>query len=205
MLFRLLLKYYAHELWIVVLMFNCRRQARAHWNSQCVFESLAEDFLMNICWVTTFQYYVYIYGRNTNLKTLQRIETGINVITCLHCLSPRMYKVSYQVTFAKNTSVCVDSVQLPFRHQFYSSLFACVYMTSVNIKRNKWAATWQNQQSDSAPSEDSDQPGHAPSLIRVFAVRMKKAWVLSYPLSAQRRLWSDWADAWRKLGSLATH
>ena len=31
--------------------------------------------------------------------------------------------------------------------------------------------------------------------IRVFAVRMKKAWVLSFPLSIQRRLWSDWADA----------
>ena len=30
--------------------------------------------------------------------------------------------------------------------------------------------------------------------LRVFAVRMEKAWVLSYPLSAQRRLWSDWAD-----------
>ena len=29
----------------------------------------------------------------------------------------------------------------------------------------------------------------------VFAVCMKKPWVLSYPLSAQRRLWSDWADA----------
>ena len=37
-------------------------------------------------------------------------------------------------------------------------------------------------------SEYSDQPGHPPSLIRVFAVRMKKAWVLSFPLSAQRRL-----------------
>ena len=35
-----------------------------------------------------------------------------------------------------------------------------------------------------APSEDSDQPGHPSSLIRVFAVRMKKAWVLSYLLSA---------------------
>ena len=46
-----------------------------------------------------------------------------------------------------------------------------------------------------APSEDPDQPGHPPSLIRVFAVRMKKAWVLSYPLSTQQRLWSDWADA----------
>ena len=30
------------------------------------------------------------------------------------------------------------------------------------------------------PSEDSDQPEHPPSLIRFFAVRMKKAWVLSY-------------------------
>ena len=38
------------------------------------------------------------------------------------------------------------------------------------------------------PIEDSDQSGHPPSLIRVFAVRMKKAWALSYPLSAQRRL-----------------
>ena len=35
-----------------------------------------------------------------------------------------------------------------------------------------------------APSKDSDQPGHLPSLIRVFPVHMKKAWVLSYPLSA---------------------
>ena len=43
-----------------------------------------------------------------------------------------------------------------------------------------------------APSEDSDQPGHPPSLTRVFAVCLKKPWVLSYPLSTQRRLWSDW-------------
>ena len=33
-----------------------------------------------------------------------------------------------------------------------------------------WAALWQNQQSECAPSEDSDQPGHPPGLIRVFAV-----------------------------------
>ena len=65
------------------------------------------------------------------------------------------------------------------------------YRYSVSI----WAATWQNQQNECAPSEDSDQPGHPPSLIRVFTVRMKKSWVLSYQLSAQRRLWSDWADA----------
>ena len=39
-----------------------------------------------------------------------------------------------------------------------------------------------------APSKDSDQPGHPPSLIRVFAVHLKKARILSYPLRAQRRL-----------------
>ena len=38
-----------------------------------------------------------------------------------------------------------------------------------------------------APSEDSDQLGHPPSLIRVFAVRMKKSWVLTYQLSAQSK------------------
>ena len=62
------------------------------------------------------------------------------------------------------------------------------------LPKIKWAAIWQNQQNGCAPSEDSDQPGHPPSLIRVFAVRMKKHWVLSYILSAQRRLWSDWAE-----------
>ena len=68
-----------------------------------------------------------------------------------------------------------------------------VHLTSYSL--HKWAATWQNQQNDCAPSKDSHQPGHSPSLISVFAVRVNKAWVLSYPLSAQRRLWSDWADA----------
>ena len=46
-----------------------------------------------------------------------------------------------------------------------------------------------------APSKDLDQPRHPPSLIRAFTVRKKKASVLSYPLSEQWRLWSDWADA----------
>ena len=48
---------------------------------------------------------------------------------------------------------------------------------------------------------------HLPSLIRIFAVRMKKSLVLSYQLSAQRRFWSDWADAQAdlSLGWARTH
>ena len=36
----------------------------------------------------------------------------------------------------------------------------------LHITRAKWAATWQNQQSGCAPSEDSDQPGHPLSAWR---------------------------------------
>ena len=66
--------------------------------------------------------------------------------------------------------------------------FTSSYQTNepLHDKTNKTAC---------APNKDSDQPRHPPSLIRVFAVRMKKAWVLSYPLSAQRSLCSDWVDA----------
>ena len=32
----------------------------------------------------------------------------------------------------------------------------------------------KTKEQTSAPNKDSDQPGHPPSLIRLFAVRMKK-------------------------------
>ena len=48
-----------------------------------------------------------------------------------------------------------------------------------------------------APSEDSDQPGHPPSLIRVFAVRSMGSYEPKLFLWGQRRRWSDWANAGR--------
>ena len=56
-----------------------------------------------------------------------------------------------------------------------------------------WTAAWQNQQNNMGTQRRLRSA--SASLIRAFAIRMKKHWVLSYPLSAQRRLWSDWADA----------
>ena len=77
---------------------------------------------------------------------------------------------------------------------------------------------------DGAHSEDADQTGRVPRLIwvfagrtlillilscliRVFAVRMKKARILSYRWSAQRRRWSDWGggcQGWSE-SSLGAH
>ena len=63
---------------------------------------------------------------------------------------------------------------------------ACIILFMNSVGTTKWAASGQNQQCGCAPSEDSDQPGLLPSLIRV--------------------VWSESSlSAWRKPGSLATH
>ena len=46
-----------------------------------------------------------------------------------------------------------------------------------------------------ALSEDSDKPARLRSLIRVFADRLKKLWVLGYLKNAQQRLWPDFLNA----------
>ena len=91
-----------------------------------------------------------------------------------------------------------------WRIVIWNSAWCCLVSSSGTFRRRnqkpkrrfKWAASWQNQQNGMCAqrrlrsawaSAQSDQSLRCP--------RMKKAWVLSYPLSAQRRLWSDWADA----------
>ena len=52
-----------------------------------------------------------------------------------------------------------------------------------------WAAAWQNLQNGHCAQQRHRSPVHPPTLVRVFAVCMKKTpknWVLSYPLSALR-------------------
>ena len=55
-----------------------------------------------------------------------------------------------------------------------------------------------------APNEDSDQPGHSPSLVRVFTVcSIGKG--PSVSSCGQRRLPSDWADAQADLSLCCAH
>ena len=89
-------------------------------------------------------------------------------------------------------------------HCLSFSLQALLWWQNLIVQNR--ATTCQKQQNECAPSEDTVQSGHPPPrLIWVFAVSMKKPWVLSYPLSAQRRLWSDWEDAQADLSSLGAH
>ena len=58
-----------------------------------------------------------------------------------------------------------------------------------------WVADDTSNKMTCAPSEDSYQPGHPPSLIRVFAVRFMGSQEPNASSCGQRRLWSDWVDA----------
>ena len=73
------------------------------------------------------------------------------------------------------------------------------------MTKTRWATTWQNQQNECAPSEDSDQPGHSPSLFRVFAVRSMGSWGPNVSSCGQQRLWSDWADGQADLSLCWAH
>ena len=86
-------------------------------------------------------------------------------------------------TYKKSLSAWPASVEASVR--FVS--FGIILFEQPHYRTNKMM---------SLHSEDSGQPGHPPSLIRVFAAHMKNPLVLSYPLSAQQRLWSAWASGW---------
>ena len=58
----------------------------------------------------------------------------------------------------------------------------------------KRATSWQNPQNGMCTKRGL-RSAWASTQSDQSSLCMKKAWVLSYPLSAQRSLWSDWADA----------
>ena len=73
-------------------------------------------------------------------------------------------------TWARQVSCAARAVKVCYRWIF-RHIFSQIkgYLKHVlhplYLSLQKWAASWQNQQNDCAPSEDSDQPGHQPSLI----------------------------------------
>ena len=67
----------------------------------------------------------------------------------------------------------------------YESILKTNYMSCLMTKPAKWHVR---------PAKTQISLGIRP-VWSVFNVCIKKAWVLRYALSAQRRLWSDWADA----------
>ena len=86
-----------------------------------------------------------------------------------------MCVIAFVSTIIFNTGISISATF--FEPYITNEKVHCVALQCLNEppndKTNKMAC---------APSEDSDQPGHPPSLIRVFAVHLKKLGLLAYPL-----------------------
>ena len=72
----------------------------------------------------------------------------------------------------RNATIVSSTRNYAIQRRVFAVVVVVVVCFVFFLRRDIWAATWQNQQRDCAPSEDSDQPGHPPSLIRVFTVRL---------------------------------
>ena len=68
-----------------------------------------------------------------------------------------------------------DESRIYWHAKLYNIAFR-VYSKSF-LCWNIWAASWQNQQNYCASSEDSDQPGHSPSLISLDQSLLYAQWV----------------------------
>ena len=112
---------------------------------------------------------------------------------CKEILEKTQSKNSVAPLYPSLKWLACDSVQIATRHPLIVSAGYLREVPCVAVHLKIVTGTYEPPHDKTnkmacAPSEDSDQPGHSPSLIRVFAVRMKKAWVPSYLFIVQRRL-----------------
>ena len=114
------------------------------------------------------------------------------------------WRGSFVVSNIMQDTVCITVygkyswlVNLSFKKALNSNL-----KCSVNMYTNDPECEKTNKMT-CAPIEDSDQPGHPPSLIRILAIRRKKLWVLGNPQSAYWSLWYE-CTGWYE-SSLGAH
>ena len=116
------------------------------------------------------------------LKTFKRTFTatqlGQKCDSSSEASSSSIYYVSKQQRFWQDCADAQARLSLGFAGCLCDKYSFHIIIEPPHDKINKMA---------DASSDDSDQPGHLPSLIGVFAVHMKTPWVLNYLLSVQRR------------------
>ena len=134
------------------------------------------------CWsdctdVQLICYFIAWYGIN-------RFCHGVDQLNSL--LAKLLHQIIYQV----------------LKSELFFLVSFCFKVSGFLTSQYFWATSWQNHQNCICAQR---RLRSAWAVWSVFAVRMKKAWVLSYPVSAQRRLLSDWADAQADLNLCWVH
>ena len=122
------------------------------------------------------------------------VDIQNNLVISFYLILLSLYNFWHTQRNRKIFQMCFSDFQQGKKKKALLKTTSLIYLRNL-LKFTYLSRHMTKPTSDHVPREDSDQPGHPPSLIRVFAVRLKKAWVLSYPLSTQQRLWSDWVHS----------
>ena len=145
--------------------------------------------------------YVHLKQRNTGRRFVHSNVFNATSVVGFTDRSKAAVLLLFDFLWSQDEEVCLEyfgSVTVFFH---VSSLISGIVITCLEEGAGCFADRLSEPQHDEtnkmtcAPSEDSDQPVCPHSLTGVFLVRMTTTWILSYPLSAQRSLRSDWADA----------
>ena len=113
-----------------------------------------------------------IYTNVTNLLSISQKHKNMFILTC-YCNAPRtdiilgLQLVNQEYSGHLSLFLSLDSFEITGYNPGDGSftpplLFVVSFCLSLT---NICPASWQNQQNDCAPSEDSDLPGHPPSLL----------------------------------------
>ena len=107
-----------------------------------------------------------------------------------------LWYLSYRWTAKSQTNLCIRAVS-PDKVCFNKGNLEKLHIKSHTecLGMPIWAASWQNQQNGMWAQRRLRSAWAFAQSDQSLCCPHKKAWVLSYPLSAQQRLWSDWADA----------
>ena len=139
--------------------------------------------------------YIYIFLQISNSVTisLNFFPIWCNVISKAARREDQTYDRISGGRASDWATATFNTVQMWFWFKFdLRFIFQHWHVTLCRLFILQWASTWQNKMA-CVSSKDSGQPGYPFSLIRVFAVHMKKPWVLSYPWRAQQRLKPGWS------------
>ena len=92
--------------------------------------------------------------------------------------------------FAKHKDKSIKNNHEKKKKSSYETLIAVkTYMLCLyRLAAYKFYYTYESVNDKTNKITCTQQPGHPPSLISVFPIRMNKAWVLGYHLSAQANL-----------------
>ena len=150
------------------------------------------DLLDQLCYADSSAIqtkYFHNYSQEPKGHLKQAIKTSITIISII--ITHHFNRMTYRLTLWC-PMVLERSWQKLTAWSYLKVAPMFTEMSRLMTKPTKWlCAHWTLR-----PAWASAQS------VWVFAVRMKKAWVLSYPLSAQRKLCSDWADAHADMSSL---